>query len=231
MFGLSVGLLPHFGPVPVIAGIGGCLHRLLPSPPIALLYRSLWRLDGLRYLRRNHSDFSRRLPMILTQICVCILVVQHRLRGSAFSHVSDHTYVDVSGRREPRAHFRAVHVAEGLIARAGHLTTHGIRVYLVIAFGDALCLWEYNPDQYEVRYSGVMDEKTPKIKSYVSVPLKFLSTIITKEDADRESKESHEAGIHHVQAVQQVAAEDAGRDHPAQQEEGQEAGQGQGQEA
>ena len=158
-------------------------------------------------------------------------VVQHRLRGSAFSHVSDHTYVNVSGRREPRAHFRAVHVAEGLIARAGHLTTHGIRVYLVIAFGDALCLWEYNPDQYEVRYSGVMDEKTPKIKSYVSVPLKFLSTIITKEDADRESKESHEAGIHHVQAVQQVAAEDAGRDHPAQQEEGQEAGQGQGQEA
>jgi hypothetical protein len=158
-------------------------------------------------------------------------VVQHRLRGSAFSHVSDHTYVDVSGRREPRDHFRAVHVAEGLIARAGHLTTHGIRVYLVIAFGDALCLWEYNPDQYEVRYSGVMDEKTPKIKSYVSVPLKFLSTIITKEDADRESKESHEPGIHHVQAVQQVAAEDAGRDHPAQQEEGQEAGQGQGQEA
>ena len=158
-------------------------------------------------------------------------VVQHRLRGSAFSHVSDHTYVDVSGRREPRDHFRAVHVAEGLIARSGHLTTHGIRVYLVIAFGDALCLWEYNPDQYEVRYSGVMDEKTPKIKSYVSVPLKFLSTIITKEDADRESKESHEPGIHHVQAVQQVAAEDAGRDHPAQQEEGQEAGQGQGQEA
>ena len=156
---------------------------------------------------------------------------QHRLRGSAFSHVSDHTYVDVSGRREPRDHFRAVHVAEGLIARSGHLTTHGIRVYLVIAFGDALCLWEYNPDQYEVRYSGVMDEKTPKIKSYVSVPLKFLSTIITKEDADRESKESHEPGIHHVQAVQQVAAEDAGRDHPAQQEEGQEAGQGQGQEA
>ena len=156
---------------------------------------------------------------------------QHRLRGSAFSPVSDHTYVDVSGRREPRAHFRAVHVAEGLIARAGHLTTHGIRVYLVIAFGDALCLWEYNPDQYEVRYSGVMDEKTPKIKSYVSVPLKFLTTIITKEDADRESKESHEPGIHHVQAVQQVAAEDAGRDHPAQQEEGQEAGQGQGQEA
>ena len=158
-------------------------------------------------------------------------VVQHRIRGSAFSHVSDHTYVDVSGRREPRAHFRAVHVAEGLITRAGHLTTHGIRVYLVIAFGDALCLWEYNPDQYEVRYSGVMDEKTPKIKSYVSVPLKFLSTIITKEDADRESKESHEAGIHHVQAVQQVAAEDAGWNHPAQQEEGQEAGQGQGQEA
>ena len=158
-------------------------------------------------------------------------VVQHRLRGSAFSHVSDHTYVDVSGRREPRDHFRAVHVAEGLIARSGHLTTHGIRVYLVIAFGDALCLWEYNPDQYEVRYSGVMDEKTPKIKSYVSVPLKFLTTIITKEDADRESKESHEPGIHHVQAVQQVAAEDAGRDHPAQQEEGQEAGQGQGQEA
>ena len=156
---------------------------------------------------------------------------QHRIRGSAFSHVSDHTYVDVSGRREPRAHFRAVHVAEGLIARAGHLTTHGIRVYLVIAFGDALCLWEYNPDQYEVRYSGVMDEKTPKIKSYVCVPLKFLSTIITKEDAGRESKESHEPGIHHVQAVQQVAAEDAGRDHPAQQEEGQEAGQGQGQEA
>ena len=158
-------------------------------------------------------------------------VAQHRLRGSAFSHVSDHTYVDVSGRREPRDHFRAVHVAEGLITRAGHLTAHGIRVYLVIAFGDALCLWEYNPDQYEMRYSGVMDKETPKIKSYVSVPFEFLTTIITKEDADRESKKSHEPGIHHVQAVQQVAAEDAGWDHPAQQEEGQEAGQGQGQEA
>ena len=152
---------------------------------------------------------------------------QHRIRGSAFSHVSDHTYVDVSGRREPRGHFKAVHVAEGLITRAGHLTAHGIRVYLVIAFGDALCLWEYNPDQYEMRYSGVMDKETPKIKSYVSVPLEFLTTIITKEDADRESKESQRPGMHHVQAVQQVAAEDAGWDHPAQQEEGPEAGQGQ----
>jgi len=154
-------------------------------------------------------------------------VVQHRLRGSAFSHVSDHTYVDVSGRQEPLDRFRAVHVSEGLITRAGHLTTHGIRVYLVIAFGDALCLWEYNPDQYEVKYSGVMDKKTPKIKSYVSVPLEFLATIITKEDADRQSKKSNVSGIHHVKAVQQVAAEDAGWDHPAQQEEGEETRQGQ----
>ena len=105
------------------------------------------------------------------------------------------------------------------MTRAAHLNAQGIRVYLVLAFDDALCYWEYNPDQYEVCYSAVMDKTTPKIKSYVSVDIEYLTVIITKQNADRPSKESHEPGIHHVEAVPQAAAQDAGWDHPAQQEE------------
>lgn len=134
---------------------------------------------------------------------------QHKARGSNFSHISDQFYVDVSGRRDPKDWYRTVHVPEALVVRAGHLNLHGIRVYFVLGFTDALCYWEYHPEQYEVRYAGTIKDDEPKIKSYVALPTEYLRTIITKEDADHQSEESNEPGIHHEEAIQQAATEDA----------------------
>jgi hypothetical protein len=139
----------------------------------------------------------------------CPVQARHRLYGSAFSHVGDNVFVDVSGRRQRLSGIKAVAVGEALVKRAAHLNCHGVRVYLVFAFADALTCWEYNPDQYEVVYEGYVDKATPKIKSSASVSTEYLTTIITKEDADREPEESHGPGIHHVQTVPQATAEDA----------------------
>jgi len=134
---------------------------------------------------------------------------QHKEKGSHFSHVSDHFYVDVSGRRDPKDWFRTVHVPEAQVVRARHLCLYGTRVFFVIGFTDALCYWEFHPEQYEVRYAGIIKGDEPKIKSYVALPTKYLHTIITKEDADRKPEESDEPGIHHEESIQQVATEDA----------------------
>ena len=115
---------------------------------------------------------------------------QHKAKGSHFSHVSDRFYVDVSGRRDPKDWYRAVHVPEAQVVRARHLNLYGTRVYFVLGFTDALCYWEYHPEQYEVRYAGTIKDDEPKIKSYVALPTEYLRTIITKEDADREPEES-----------------------------------------
>ena len=134
---------------------------------------------------------------------------QHREKGSDFTHISDHAYVDVSGRRDPKNWYRTIHVPEAQVVRAGHLAMHGVRVYFVFGFTDTLCFWEYHPDQYEMRYSGTIQDDVPKIKSYVALPTEYLRDIITKEDADREPEESHESGVHHQEAIQQAAAQDA----------------------
>ena len=90
-----------------------------------------------------------------------------------------------------------------------HLNLYGTRVYFVLGFTDALCYWEYHPEQYEVRYAGTIKDDEPKIKSYVAVPTEYLRTIITKEDADREPEESDEPRIHYEEPIQQAAIKDA----------------------
>jgi hypothetical protein len=115
----------------------------------------------------------------------------------------------MTGRQQRLSEIKAVAVGEALVKRAAHLNCHGVRAYLVFAFADALACWEYHPDQYEIVYRGCVGGATPKIKSSASVPTEYLTTIITKEDANREPEESHAPGIHHVQTVPQATAQDA----------------------
>jgi len=155
-------------------------------------------------------------------------LAEHKKRGSDFAYVSDRFYVDVNGRHEPKNFYRAVHVGEAKVVRARHLSAQGIQVFFVIAFTDALCLWRFDGEQYEVRYNPTYTAGSePKIKSYVQVPIHYLEDIIT--DADLESEKSDEPGIHHEEAVQQAPFQDAGRDHSGQQTEGEEAGGAQAQ--
>ena len=139
----------------------------------------------------------------------CPVQARHRLNGSAFSHGGEKAFVDVTGRQQRLSEIKAVAVGEALVKRAAHLNCHGVRAYLVFAFADALACWEYHPDQYEIVYRGCVGGATPKIKSSASVPTEYLTTIITKEDANREPEESHAPGIHHVQTVPQATAQDA----------------------
>jgi hypothetical protein len=95
---------------------------------------------------------------------------------------------------------------------------HGKAVYFVIGFADGDCGWRLHREQYEVRHTYTPTDGLPQIKSHTSILIKYLIDII--HDAEPEPEVSVEARIHHPEAIRQVADQDAGRHHQAQQSQG-----------
>ena len=95
---------------------------------------------------------------------------------------------------------------------------HNKAVYLVIGFADGDCGWRLNRDQYEVRHTYKPTDGLPQIKSHTSIPTNYLIDII--HDAEPEPEVCVKAGIHHQEAIRQVADQDAGRHHQAQPSQG-----------
>eukprot|EP01045_Picozoa_sp_COSAG04_P007197 COSAG04_NODE_370_length_15729_cov_5.743506_10_plen_215_part_00 len=141
-----------------------------------------------------------------------------------FDFKNDNFYIEVKSRRNTKHKYPTTMVGENKVIKGFELQLAGFRVFFVFDFVDRMCLWELNRDEYEVRHGGRWDRGKPEIKSYCYIPIKYLMDV--KEDADQIAAERTEKGIHHAEAVQQTALEDAGRDHPSQQGEGQDAGEG-----
>ncbi len=140
-----------------------------------------------------------------------------------FDFKNDGFYIELKTRRVTKNKYPSTMVGENKVVKGFELQMAGFRVFFVFDFVDCMCIWELNRDEYHVKHGGRWDRGTAEIKSYCYIPIKYLLEV--KEDADKITAERTEAGIHHEEAVRQAAAQDAGRDHPAQPEEGQEAGQ------
>jgi hypothetical protein len=111
-------------------------------------------------------------------------------------------------------------VGENKVLKGFEHQLAGKRVFFVFDFVDCMCIWELDRDEYEVRHGGRTDRGIAEIKSYCYVHTNYLMDV--KEDANEITADRLEAGIHHEEAVRQAPGEDAGRDHQAQPEEGQE---------
>ena len=129
--------------------------------------------------------------------------------------------IELKTRRVTKTKYATTMVGENKVVKGFEHQIAGRRVFFVFDFVDCMCIWELNRDEYHVKHGGRYDRGTPEIKSYCYIPIKYLLQV--KEDADKITAERTEAGLHHEEAVRQVADKDAGRDHPEQQEEGQEA--------
>ena len=140
-----------------------------------------------------------------------------------FDFKNDSFYIELKTRRVTKDKYPSTMVGENKVIKGFEHQIAGKRVFFVFDFVDCMCLWELNRDEYRVKHGGRWDRGRPEIKSYCYIPTKYLLQV--KEDADKITAERTEAGLHHEEAVRQAAAENAGRDHPAQQEEGQEAGE------
>jgi len=129
--------------------------------------------------------------------------------------------IELKTRRVTMAKYDTTMVGENKVIKGFEHQIAGRRVFFVFDFVDCMCIWELNRDEYHIKHGGRFDRGRPEIKSYCYIPIKYLLQV--KEDADKITAERTEAGLHHEEAVRQVADKDAGRDHPEQQEEGQEA--------
>ena len=138
-----------------------------------------------------------------------------------FDFKNDGFYIELKTRRVTKNKYPTTMVGENKVIKGFEHQLAGKRVFFVFDFVDCMCIWELNRDEYHVKHGGRCDRGRPEIKSYCYIPIKYLLEV--KEDADKISAERTEAGLHHEEAVRQVTDEDAGRDHPEQQEEGQEA--------
>ena len=130
--------------------------------------------------------------------------------------------IELKTRRVTKTKYATTMVGENKVIKGFEHQIAGKRVFFVFDFVDCMCIWELNRDEYHVKHGGRYDRGTPEIKSYCYIPIKYLLQV--KEDADKITAERTEAGLHHEEAVRQAAVQDAGRDHQAQQGEGQEAG-------
>ena len=130
--------------------------------------------------------------------------------------------IELKTRRVTKTKYATTMVGENKVVKGFEHQIAGRRVFFVFDFVDCMCIWELNRDEYHVKHGGRYDRGTPEIKSYCYIPIKYLLQV--KEDADKITAERTEAGLHHEEAVRQAAVQDAGRDHQAQQGEGQEAG-------
>jgi len=139
-----------------------------------------------------------------------------------FDFKNDGFYIELKTRRVTKNKYPTTMVGENKVIKGFEHQLAGKRVFFVFDFVDCMCIWELNRDEYHVKHGGRCDRGRPEIKSYCYIPIKYLLEV--KEDADKISAERTEAGLHHEEAVRQAAVQDAGRDHQAQQGEGQEAG-------
>ena len=140
-----------------------------------------------------------------------------------FDFKNDGFYIELKTRRITKNKYPTTMVGENKVIKGFEHQVAGFRVFFVFDFVDCMCIWELNRDEYHVKHGGRWDRGTPEIKSYCYIPTKYLLEV--KEDADKITAERTEAGLHHEEAIRQAAAQDAGRDHPEQPEEGQETGE------
>ena len=141
---------------------------------------------------------------------------------SEFDYKNESVYVELKSRRNTKSKYPTTMVGENKIVKGFTLQQAGFRVFFVFDFVDVMCLWELNRDEYEVRHGGRTDRGGPEIKSYCYIHINYLMDV--KQDADKITAERTQIGVHHEEAIRQAAVQDAGRDHPEQQGEGEEAG-------
>ena len=140
-----------------------------------------------------------------------------------FDFKNDGFYIELKTRRVTKTKYPTTMVGENKVIKGFEHQMAGKRVFFVFDFVDCMCIWELNRDEYHVKHGGRWDRGVPEIKSYSYIPIKYLLEV--KEDADKITAERTEAGLYHEEAVRQAAVQDAGRDHPGEQEEGEETGQ------
>jgi len=163
---------------------------------------------------------------VFAQLCRLFGPLKHLSKEDQFSEFdfkNDKFYVELKRRRNTKERYPTTMVGENKVLSGLKLQQHGFRVFFAFDFVDKLCLWELNRDEYEVMHGGRMDRGQPEIKSYCYIHINYLMDV--KDDANEITAERTQAGIHHQEAVRQTAIQDAGRDHPAQQEKAQETGQ------
>ena len=170
--------------------------------------------------REYGNDGERRVEDRLTRLFGPLQSLSADDKYSEFDFKNHRVYVEVKRRRNTKLKYPTTMVGENKVVKGFELQTAGFRVFFVFDFVDVMCLWELNRDEYEVRHGGRTDRGQPEIKSYCYVHTNYLMDV--KEDANEITADRLEAGIHHEEAVRQAPGEDAGRDHQAQPEEGQE---------
>ena len=137
-----------------------------------------------------------------------------------FDFKNDNFYIELKTRRVTKNKYHTTMVGENKVIKGFEHQLAGKRVFFVFDFVDCMCIWELDRDEYEVRHGGRTDRGIAEIKSYCYIHRNYLLDV--KEDADKITAERTEAGSHHEEAVRQTPLQDAGRDHQAQPEEGQE---------
>jgi len=174
------------------------------------------KMTDLSFGKDNEIRVKRRLECLFGPL-------QDTKPMDEFDFKNDGFYIELKTRRVTKNKYPSTMVGENKVVKGFELQMAGFRVFFVFDFVDCMCIWELNRDEYHVKHGGRCDRGVPEIKSYCYIPTKYLLEV--KEDADKITAERTEAGIHHEEAVRQAPAQDAGRDHQAQPEEGQEAGQ------